>query len=497
MPKYLLIFLFPLLTRAQSASVEFTIQHGHANSIFITKGDYTRAARLFGKEDPVELPLKTGIVQWRSQLKSPIWLTAEAEDSTTGQSYSYLIYLTPGDQLRLSFDFGNPDSGWTVKGKGSINNQPALQKILNRELDLSVFRKDSLPEAVFRAIQERTTEKQQLLDQYFKQGQWSGRFRQICGLYVQYYPVWTFLRFKGEQRFSARSAYTRNEAAWQAIEDSLLRARPLNQELLMPIDEYAFFLSIYLIRIKERVWQHPELFREYYGATTQEEALQLHQDDPENFLKERIIQKHFSGRTAEYLYGLLFHQALQEKEDNLPEIYDRFRKLYPHSGYIPHIQPAITSIMEHRKRQLSGNMVFIEHPEAYQSFDDILQLVKGKTVLLDMWGTWCGPCRAELAKHADALHQQFKDQPLTFLYIANYDTGQESKWKELIAYYGLTGMHLLASKQLTKDIMDKVKGEGFPTNVIINKDGTFELSKAGYPLNREKLVAQLEAALKE
>ena len=114
-----------------------------------------------------------------------------------------------------------------------------------------------------------------------------------------------------------------------------------------------------------------------------------------------------------------------------------------------------------------------------------------------MWGTWCGPCRSELLQNSDSIKHYFNNKGLDYLYIANHDIGKDDKWKELISYYNLTGTHILASANLTKDIMTKVKGTGFPTYVIIKKDGTFELSEAGYPMKREVLVKQLEKVLNE
>jgi protein-disulfide isomerase-like protein with CxxC motif len=74
--------------------------------------------------------------------------------------------------------------------------------------------------------------------------------------------------------------------------------------------------------------------------------------------------------------------------------------------------------------------------------------------------------------------------------------GQDDKWKELIAYFNLEGYHILANEGLTKDIMTKIGGTGFPTYAIIKADGSFELSKAGYPMNRQKLIEQIESTLK-
>ena len=65
----------------------------------------------------------------------------------------------------------------------------------------------------------------------------------------------------------------------------------------------------------------------------------------------------------------------------------------------------------------------------------------------------------------------------------------------MISYYSLTGMHILANRNLTDDIMKEVNRKSFPTYVIIKKDGMYELSEAGYPMKREALIRQLEKAL--
>ncbi len=112
-----------------------------------------------------------------------------------------------------------------------------------------------------------------------------------------------------------------------------------------------------------------------------------------------------------------------------------------------------------------------------------------------MWGTWCGPCRNEIHDNGPAIKAYFKGKGLDYLYIANRDLDHEAEWKNLIAYFDMKGTHILANSNLSKDIMTKVKGDGYPTYVIIKKDGTWELSKAGYPMDRNKLIKQLEEAL--
>jgi thiol-disulfide isomerase/thioredoxin len=498
MKKLLLILLaFPLLTTAQEATIHFDIKNCAAKNVWVTKDSYTNPERLFETESEIEVPLINGKADWSCKLTHPIQAITYYKDSVTGQYYSYVFYLSPGDNLIFSFDSKNSETMYAVKGKGSKNNQPLIQKLVNNRLNLDAFKKDSLPNQAFKAIQERHALNQKILKDYISKNRPTKDFENIHTLYVQYFPMWTYVRFKGNQKFNIRQPYLRNETKWQAIEDSLTHATPLNNTELLSINEYDYFLSTYLTRIKERIWLHPELLKGYYGTATQEEAVKIHNEDPENHLQEKIIEKHFTGKTAEFLYGVLFHDAINEKEDNLPEIFSRFKEKYPQSQYIPYIEPAISGIIARRERKLNDEMIFLENNEAYQTFDDVLKLIKGKTVLLDMWGTWCGPCLSEIIQNSDSIKNHFKDKGLDYLYIANHENGNEKKWKELISYYNLTGTHILASEQLTNDIMKKVDREGFPTYVIIKRDGTFELSEAGYPMNRKILINQLEKALEK
>jgi len=500
----LFLFAFVLLQftlgcnpSTEEASINITIDNPNSDKIILVKDMYSDAQRLFGNGDKDVIRLVDGVGRWSCKLSEPKFITTYYYDSIVDRNYEYVFYLSPGDELSFSFDSKKPEDTYVVTGKGSNNNQPAIQVVIQGDLNLELYKRDSLPYDVFSAITLQSRDYKKILDEYIAEHQPSNRFRKDYSMYVQYFDMWRFVEFKGSQRFSARDPFLRNEDEWQRIEDSLINVVPVCNDEMLGFEEHNYFLFDYLSRFKERLQRHPDLLMDYYGTASKEEAVKARNEDSGNRLKELIVQKHFTGKTAEYLYGTIFKSAIHDNEDGILEIFARFKQKYPQSQYIPYIEDDIQRIETRSNRSLTDEMILIDNPELYQTFDDILKLVKGNTILLDMWGTWCGPCRSEMSRNSDAIKRHFKDKELDYLYIANFDEERTSTWKELISYYGLTGTHILASRDLTNDIMDRIQGKGYPTYAVIRKDGSFELSKAGFPMNRELLIRQLEEALND
>jgi thiol-disulfide isomerase/thioredoxin len=53
-----------------------------------------------------------------------------------------------------------------------------------------------------------------------------------------------------------------------------------------------------------------------------------------------------------------------------------------------------------------------------------LDTFHGKVVLLDFWGTWCGPCVANLPK-VQALHEKYKDRGLIVIGVHSEQGGED------------------------------------------------------------------------
>lgn len=496
--KYFYIFLLiaPFAIIGQQATIHFEIKNATGENIeFSLWGDYSNPTVLFG-EPYIYAPIINGKTDWTYQLSKPVRIKFFYNSVNLESEFEYSFFLSPGDELNFTIDEQKINESPLITGKGSENNQPLIQSLHDQFSNkiYTLYPNDSVPDKILKTITDKNAHNQLVLNAYIDKFQPTQAFVNNEINYLQYFTLTNYKYYKEYHKYDLGKLYTRNESKWQSIEDSLIKQNPINNDEILYTSEYAAFLSSYVGRTKERIWTHPELENEYLITLLDK---QLYASDPENSLKEKIINKLFTGKTAEFLYADLFQTQNNPKEDNLPEIFERFKLRYPNSIYLPYIEPRISRIIESRKNVLQNQTTLISNSDSFQTFEDVLELVKGKTVLLDMWGTWCGPCRRDLSNHTAEIKNYFKDKPLDYLYIANDDSLNEEKWRELIPYYNLTGTHILANTNLSRDILTKLNSYGYPTYAIIKKDGTFELFEGDSGMKPEILFQQIDRILEE
>lgn len=68
---------------------------------------------------------------------------------------------------------------------------------------------------------------------------------------------------------------------------------------------------------------------------------------------------------------------------------------------------------------------------------DLIRDLSGKVVYIDIWASWCDPCRREMPASL-ALHEEYSGKGVEFVYIANND--REDRWREALTQTGLDRM---------------------------------------------------------
>jgi thiol-disulfide isomerase/thioredoxin len=96
---------------------------------------------------------------------------------------------------------------------------------------------------------------------------------------------------------------------------------------------------------------------------------------------------------------------------------------------------------------------------------------KGRTVLLNLWATWCAPCRAEMPA-LDALQKEMGSDKFEVVAV-NVDTGDDTKPKKFLAETGAATLTYYSdhSMALFNELKDRGLALGLPVTLLIDKDG--------------------------
>ncbi len=128
-----------------------------------------------------------------------------------------------------------------------------------------------------------------------------------------------------------------------------------------------------------------------------------------------------------------------------------------------------------------------------------LKDLKGKTIVIDFWATWCAPCIAAFPGMQNAIEKYKNDPDVEFLFIATKEKGswqeRQNKIIEILIKnnYDFT---VLMDYTLPEDSKEFVAAKEFtigalPSKIIISPKGRIKFRSVGYSGDNKKLVEEL------
>ena len=123
-----------------------------------------------------------------------------------------------------------------------------------------------------------------------------------------------------------------------------------------------------------------------------------------------------------------------------------------------------------------------------------LSQFKGKYVYIDVWATWCGPCKMEIP-FLQEVEEEYKNKDIVFVSLSIDKAKDHDKWNEMVAKEALGGIQLIADKDWESDFVKAYGIHSIPRFILIDPQGIVIDADAKRPSNPE-LKKQLDTLLK-
>lgn len=456
------------------------------------------------KEVSYTIPLQ-GILHWgvkttipvdaqgNFQIKIPCEQTSFVGIGGAGQTNKTLI-LSPGDRVTLSLGAKNDEDFFEAKGP-NMEGQKLFQALPNPGLIQIAARrylKDTLISQTKSKIAAQKAKDLEPFSILLKAKKITPAFyglvkadRDCYYAALQAQLVWSKLQ---EVDLDKIKTFSPAHQSWFA---ETTREYPINSKSLIRSywwEEYAnIFQGVSILLNKD------------FDPKQNEER---YKNESDHAIKMKDASKCFSGEFLEYFqFSYLYYTCDQNNyEKELITLFDQFKQQYPQSFFPKYLQPLVDPIIEYHQAQaadFSDKYHFVENYANLNSLEEALKAFKGKKLYIDVWATWCGPCKAEFA-HKEGLKKLLAEKGYEILYISIDEPNREEAWMGMIKFYKLEGHHLRTNKEFDKDLR-KIYNQGgswtipwtIPWYFIVNEEGKIVNADAQRPSNLKALEGQL------
>ena len=147
--------------------------------------------------------------------------------------------------------------------------------------------------------------------------------------------------------------------------------------------------------------------------------------------------------------------------------------------------------LEERKRNKQFIFQETTAKESEKFLAEITKKYAGQVILIDFWGTWCGPCRQAI-KNFKENHEKLSQKGLVTIYVTD-ELSPEADWKNMAA--GMPGVHYRIEETLSNKIFSQYGLTGWPSYLIIDKNGHLIYKKTAF--REDELVETILRAIDE
>ena len=131
-------------------------------------------------------------------------------------------------------------------------------------------------------------------------------------------------------------------------------------------------------------------------------------------------------------------------------------------------------------RKLPGTISADYDFENHKGGRSKLSELRGKYVYIDIWATWCGPCRQEIP-HLKRIEALYHGKNIEFVSISIDVAKDHEKWRKFVTDKQLGGTQLFADKDWNSDFITAYGVKSIPRFLLIDPQGSIISADAARP----------------
>lgn len=183
------------------------------------------------------------------------------------------------------------------------------------------------------------------------------------------------------------------------------------------------------------------------------------------------------------------------------KVYSFLVSHFPGSDYVQIFKPLFGNISVDEVMDHQDSIKYITPAISRLKELSQLDVFKGKYLFIDLWATWCMPCKLEF-QYTSVIHDLLKKYSnLCLLYLSIDEKRFNEYWQKSINNLHLGGFHLrVSNEKLYQDIVEKIYLEEkvtIPRYVLLSPDGEVLNSNLPRPSSQNKLKEVLESFVEE
>jgi len=144
--------------------------------------------------------------------------------------------------------------------------------------------------------------------------------------------------------------------------------------------------------------------------------------------------------------------------------YTIYKPMFPKHSYTELIATMLQSL---KQIEVGGHYIDFTAPDFEGNPVTLSEQIKGKVALIDLWASWCGPCRQEIP-HLKEAFEAYNEKGVEFLSVSIDKDG--NAWRKAMKEENMPWAQAQAPKA-GKDVMKQYQFSGIPYILVLDKEG--------------------------